>query len=232
MGTPSLPLRTPLVLRSTLRTPSKTPLEYPLEYPPDHPTWTESGPRTSVGARPHVVEVAAKGGAAADDVDGAGGGVDHGRVPKSRSPRRAGRAARPVDTCGRTRASPAGRTESNRARGRNARRGPSYKYRKPPPCDGRTRTAPLATHTREIAIRWNRTNTHMRSQRHAYAHARTARANGHNHTHEHTRKHTRSLLAHARAPKTHVEDPAHPRYPLVPLFYPLEYPLGTPWDPH
>jgi hypothetical protein len=28
---------------------------------------------------------------------------------------------------------PAGRTERNRARGRNVRRGPSYKYRKPPP---------------------------------------------------------------------------------------------------
>jgi hypothetical protein len=140
---------------------------------------------------------------------------------------------------------PAGRAERNRARGRNARRGPSYKYRKPPPWDGRARTAPrrthaLATHTREDAIRWKRTNLHTRSQRHAYTHARartqmdtnthmSTHANAHAHW-THTRMH-----AHARAPKTPVEDPAHPWYPLsiplVLLFYPLvppRYPISTP----
>ena len=55
--------------------------------------------RTSVGARPHVL-VEGGAGAAADDVDGAGG-VDHRRVPFSASPRRAGRAARPRRYCGR-----------------------------------------------------------------------------------------------------------------------------------
>ncbi len=59
-------------------------------------------PRTSVGARPHVLEVdfgVAAVASAADDIDGAGG-VDHRRVPPSVSPRRAGRAARPAHTCG------------------------------------------------------------------------------------------------------------------------------------
>jgi hypothetical protein len=54
--------------------------------------------RTSVGADPHVIVVGAAA-MAADDVDGAGG-VDHHRRRISRSPRRAGRAARPGDTCG------------------------------------------------------------------------------------------------------------------------------------
>ena len=69
------------------------------------------------------------------------------------------------------------------------------------------------THARGIAIRWKRTNTHMRSQRHTYTHrhART-HTNEHKHTNEHTRKRTRSLHADAHA----REDPAHPRYPLVP----------------
>ncbi len=59
---------------------------------------TTNRSHTSVGARPHVPEV---GGAivAADDVDGAGS-VDHGRVPSSASPRRAGRAASPHGACG------------------------------------------------------------------------------------------------------------------------------------
>ncbi len=87
--------------------------------PPDHPP-TESGPRTSVGARPHVLEEGAA--VAADDVDGAGG-VDHGRVPRSRSPRRAGRAARPGDTCGRrARARPVAPNATTRARPQRAAR--------------------------------------------------------------------------------------------------------------
>jgi hypothetical protein len=59
-----------------------------------------SGPRTSVGARPHVVVVGVAGAPTAEDIDGAGG-VDHGRVVISPSPRRAGRTARPRDACGR-----------------------------------------------------------------------------------------------------------------------------------
>jgi hypothetical protein len=72
----------------------------PPYYPPSTPRATprKSGPRTSVGAHPHVVEVGAADAVAADDVDGAGG-VDHARVPKSRSPRRVGRAAPPRHTC-------------------------------------------------------------------------------------------------------------------------------------
>ncbi len=92
-----------------MSTPAGKPPEYPTNHPPDR-VWQ----RTTVGARPHVVDVAAVAVAAADDVDGAGG-VDHGRVPISRSPFRLGRAARPGDTCGR-RASPAGGTDRNHAR--------------------------------------------------------------------------------------------------------------------
>jgi hypothetical protein len=176
LGPPFVRLSTPLVRLSTplvpLHTPSST-----LSSTPRPPPLDVVRPRTSVGARPHVVQVGAAAAVAADDVDGAGG-VDHGRVVISRGPRRAGRAARPRDTCGRTRATTGrSRRTQPRARGRNARRGPSYKYRKPP-CDGRARRAPrrthaLATHARGSAIRWNRTNPHMRSQRHAYTHGRT-----------------------------------------------------------
>ena len=140
---------------------------------------------------------------------------------------------------------PAGRAERNRARGRNARRGPSYKYRKPPPGDGRARTAPrrthtFATHARGIAIRWNRTNPHMRSQRHAYTHGH-ARAQMDTNTHMSTRANAHAhcmhtLIARARSrTEDPVEDPAHPRCPLsTPLVsastpnLPLEYHLVPP----
>ncbi len=128
----------------------------------------------------------------------------------------------------------------------DARRGPSYKYRKPPPCDGRARTAPrrthaLATNTRGIAIRWKLTNPHVRSHWHAYphGHARTqihvrAHPNEHKHTNEHMRKRTRSLHAHACTPETPVEDAAHPRYPLSIPWYPYftpRVPLVSPSTP-
>ncbi len=58
---------------------------------------------TSVGALPDVAEGGRGAVAAADDVDGAGG-VDHGRVAKSFTPRRAGRTVCPRDTCGHVRA--------------------------------------------------------------------------------------------------------------------------------
>ncbi len=60
---------------------------------------TKSGPHTSVGARPDVV-VAGAAPDAADDVDGAGDGVDHRRVPFSRSPFRLEGAAAEGSTCG------------------------------------------------------------------------------------------------------------------------------------
>ncbi len=169
------------------RTASRT--QYPRGYPPP---LTYSCPRTSVGARPHVVEVGAAEAVAADDVDGAGDGVDHGRVVISASPRRAGRAARPRGTCGRTRAI-TGRSRRTQPRARpptrgapaDARRGPSYKYLKPPPCDGRARTAPRRAQCRLLHIRAEmqsdgtaRTRacahrgTHTRAHAHARAHAR------------------------------------------------------------
>ncbi len=57
--------------------------------------------RTSVGNHPDVVEVegVVEAAAAADDVDGAGG-VDHGRVVCSDTPRRADGATSPSGTCG------------------------------------------------------------------------------------------------------------------------------------
>jgi hypothetical protein len=99
-GSPYVPPRVPRDFPSSFpQYPCTTP-EYPLEYPPNTPL-DRVRPRTSVRAHPHVrVEGGALGAAAADDVDGAGG-VDHGRVRISRSPSRAGRAARPVHPCGR-----------------------------------------------------------------------------------------------------------------------------------
>ncbi len=90
-------------------------MEYPNSYPlihrvpricpPSPPplplsTVTGSGPRTSVGADPHVLEDGAAP-VAADDVDGAGS-VDHGRVPLSATPRRVARAGGPGRACRRT----------------------------------------------------------------------------------------------------------------------------------
>ncbi len=91
-------MRTPWV---SLDYPSSTPS--PPVVPPRVPPTTPLDrvrPRTSVGARPHVVVPSDGAGVApaADDVDGAGG-VDHGRVPISRSPRRGHRTASPHGTC-------------------------------------------------------------------------------------------------------------------------------------
>ncbi len=69
-------------LSTLLSTPSSTPL---------------STVRTFIGTRPHVV---IKGGAAAADQVYGAGGVDHGRVPISGSPRRVGRDRTPCDACG------------------------------------------------------------------------------------------------------------------------------------
>ncbi len=75
----------------------------------------------------------------------------------------------------------AGRTERNRARGRNARRGPSYKYRKPPPCDGRA-------HAPFIHTRCARTRTQPDQEARARAHTHT-RARPRTHTHTNTNTH-------------------------------------------
>ncbi len=71
----------------------KVPLEYPSSTPFSSPV------RTSVGAHPDVLEVGATAVPAADDVDCAGD-VDHGGVPMSGSPQRAGGARGPRRTCG------------------------------------------------------------------------------------------------------------------------------------
>ncbi len=150
--------------------------------------------------------------AAADDEDGAGG-VDHGRVRRSRSPFRVGCAAHPADTCGqRVRAWPVAPNATTR----------TWPQRAKTQSDGNAQT--------HAHIRWKRANTHMRSLRHTYTHghART-HTSEHKHANEHMRKRTRGLHAHAhaRAPETPVEDPVHLRYPLVPPRYPLVS-LGNP----
>jgi hypothetical protein len=96
----------------------------------------------------------------------------------------------------------------------DARRGPSYKYQKSPPCDGRARTAPLATHARNCNPMESHNYTHMRSQRHAYTHAHTARAQMDTNTH----MSTRSLHAHAQCTRTlaHRRPPSRTQHTSVP----------------
>ncbi len=102
-----------------------------------------------------------------------------------------------------------------RTRGRNARRGSSYKYRKSPLCDGRTRTAPgrartFATHTRRTHTRAKvqsaenaRTHAHAltKPRAHRRTRVRTHKHPLHTQMHTHTQPctHTRSLHANARA---------------------------------
>ncbi len=136
-GTPRVPLDYP---SSTPQTPwyTQVPREHP-EYPQYPPTTRRIRSRTSVGAHQDVVEVGSAI-VAADDVDGAGDGVDHGRVPISRSPSRLAGAARPRHTCGqRTRTRPMAQAQP-RTRGRPRRR-PSYQYRRSPPCHPSAHTA-------------------------------------------------------------------------------------------
>jgi hypothetical protein len=149
---------------------------------------TKSGLRTSVVAHPHVVVVgvAAVAAVAADDVDGAGA-VDHRRVVRSRSPSRVGRAARPRDTCGRNArdnrpVAPNATTRAAATRGAGRAIDTASRRRAT-----RGRAQRRGAHTREIAIRWNRTNPYMRSQRHAYTHAHArARARAQKWTQTHT----------------------------------------------
>jgi hypothetical protein len=131
-------------------------------------------PRTSVGARPHVLEAGAGGIAAADDVDGAGG-VDHGCVPKSASPRRRECAARPRDTCGPRAPTPA--DGPNRAHERAAADAPRAELLIPPvpavrwegPRSRAARTQ--ACHTRKC-LRLDVQN-HKHKRTHAQTHAHT-----------------------------------------------------------
>jgi hypothetical protein len=74
---------------------TKVPLEYPQA--PVGCTPHSSLVRTSVDAHPDVLAEGAV--EAADDVDGAGG-VNHGRVVSSGSPRRVGGAGGPGHACG------------------------------------------------------------------------------------------------------------------------------------
>ncbi len=88
-------------------------------------------------------------------------------------------------------------------------------------------------HTRGIAIRWNRTNPHIRSHWHTYTHAHArarTREHRHNHAHERTRKRTCALHAHAHCTtRTRTEDPRRgPSTPSVSPKYPLSIPLVPP----
>jgi hypothetical protein len=231
---------------STLGVPWRTlgvPLEYlgvPLEFlcstrgvAPDHPTTPSARvrPRTSVGAHPHVPEVGGGAILAADDVDGPGG-VDHGRVVSSRSPRRAECAARPRHTCGHAGDRPMG-TNATRARGRPQIAGYIISIQVPAratrvPAQRRdTHTRPLHTHksnthAREDIIRWICTNrrtcalTKARGHGHPHMHVHThagkpERECTHRHS-LHTQTHTRTQsYAHAHVHYTNTHAHAHKR---------------------
>jgi hypothetical protein len=86
-------------------------------------------------------------------------------------------------------------------RNRNARRRPAppagHKYRNPPPCDGRARTAPRRTHAPFMHTRCARTRTQpdQEARAHTYTHTHTrlrARAHAHTRTHPRTRAHTQT----------------------------------------
>ncbi len=184
-----------MVPHSTLKYPCST---HPV-YPPTHPS-DRVRPRTS-SADPHVV-VVGDGVTAADDVDGAAS-VDHGRVPLSRSPRRAGREARPRHTCSRrarhlkpiapnatAHARPPGAAGQaiNTAGPRRASTAPAQRR------SAHTRAHTHATHARRCLPK-ERQNTlalaHERAlaQTHARAHARThGPAHAHKCAHERARK--------------------------------------------
>ncbi len=115
---------------------------------------------------------------------------------------------------------PAGRAERNRARGRNARRGPRYKYRKSPPCDGRARTALRRTHAPFIQTRCARTRTQpdqeARARTHTQTHTHTrARAHTRTHTHAraHTHKHPRTRIGTHGGARDRANQRAHSSWP-------------------
>ncbi len=95
---------------------------------------------------------------AADDVDGAGDGVDHGRVLISRSPCRLGRTARPGDTCGPTRATP----------GRSHRTSTTHA----PPAEPLIPPAPAVPPQRPHSAEAYTQSFHTRAHTHGHAHKR------------------------------------------------------------
>jgi hypothetical protein len=150
LGTIFVHLVTPRVPRQYPCSPSRYP-----KYPPSTPLAAEcplenprlSPVRTSVGAHPHIHQLRGSSlvDPAADDVDGAGG-VDHGRVQNSRTPRRAGGTTRPRHTFGHAHVA----VRPSRL---------SYKYCRSPPCDESARTAARHKHTH------THTHTHTHVQR-------------------------------------------------------------------
>ncbi len=153
--------------------------------------------RTSVSALPHIWRA---GGGAADDVDGAGG-VDHGRVVRSASPRRAGRAIRPGHTCVRP-------TRATR---------PMAPPRKQSPLSSHCTRTHARTHTR------THTHTHSPTTR-TYTHTST-----HARTHANTQE--RKLLPRKMRKCQRSIPSSTPRVPLEYPSSTLEYPrvpLHTP----
>ncbi len=207
------------------------PNHYPLvstpPYPPSTPLASRASPvRTSVGALPHILQVGVAAAVAADDVDGAGG-VDHGRVVRSRTPLRAGRTARPRRACVHT-SKPTDGTNTARSThgGRPHVAGRSINTAKVPmggpaqPRAARTHTRAKMQNCRNTCTRAH-TKAHMPGHTQAYAHT-DARANANantrkdthtNPTHHHRRCHThvdshRDTNTHT---KTHTKTQTHAR---------------------
>jgi hypothetical protein len=139
---------------------------------------------------------------AADDVDGAGG-IDHGRVPTSRSPRHAGRTIGERRSCSqRARARPVAPNATTRAAAKRAagRAKNTASHRRAMGWRAQRRgahTRSLRTHTSDTPAR--RCNpiemhepTHVRSQRHACTDAR-ARTDVRTHSNEHTDPRTTTI---------------------------------------
>jgi hypothetical protein len=203
-----VPLCTSVVSLSTPIV-SQVPPKYPhsTHAPPPPPLgWVR--PRTSVGARPHVVVVVAAA-EAADDVDGAGG-VDHGRVPGSANPLRAGRTARPGHACGqRARHRPMAPNANKHAQPL-VRRSTTARREGPHSAAAHARvrnyTSVSNTHKREDEIRWRCTHARTRALTKARVHGHTrARSRTRTAPRAHTDGSPRSRAV------AHVQGPSHPQ---------------------
>jgi hypothetical protein len=143
--------------------------------------YTRVRSRTSVGAHPHVLQADNEAGCAvgaplaADDVDGAGG-VDHGRVVTSRSPRRRECATRPPHTCGQL-----ARTE----RWHQLKTEKAYKASTRHGCAIRGQAQRCGTRAQSFYTHTHAHVEHTHAQKCINTHART-----HTHTHTHTLAHT------------------------------------------
>ncbi len=163
----------------------------PTPYPRAPPARVRS--HTSVGALPNIIiEGVVAGALAADDVDGAGA-VDHGRVPRSASPRRAGRTAHPHGTCSK-RALIDKRTRGAGDAGRAINTAGCCRATRVP---GQTQSHTRSLHTHTHIQTPTHTIAHVHALTDTYTHART-HARTHIRKHTHTRTHT-----HARA-RTHT----------------------------